>query len=122
MPEPQKLTDTPVGSNVVIRNSNPGQGQGLMRAISARTAWEYEHDETDEQIDAIEELILTVREDEAVQAGDRDTKRGSTFSWSSDTNSGVGNIKIGTMHKDAGTGLWDSEAWDIAPDGTVTEA
>ena len=45
--------------NVVIRKPNPGQGQGLMRAISQRTSWEYEHDETDELGDADTADLLT---------------------------------------------------------------
>lgn len=108
------------GPNTVIRRPNPQQGQGSTRAISARTSWEYEHDETDAQIDAIEEMILTIRSEEGVGDGASLLKRGATFSWTSDTDDGEGNITIGTMYKNP-DGDWVSETWTIAPDGTVNQ-
>jgi hypothetical protein len=107
--------------NVVIRRENPGQGQGSTRAVSARTSWEYEHDETDAQIDKIEEIILSMRDEEGVVTGSSLHKRGATFSWSSDTDDGEGNIKLGTMYKQDGSDDWVCEWWIIAPDGKVTE-
>jgi len=112
---------TPEPENVVIRQPNPGQGQGETRAISARTTWQYEHDETDQQIDFIELKIAEIREQEGVMQGSPGIKRGATFSWTSDTDSGEGNIKLGTMYKQDGSGDWVCEWWIIAPDGTVTE-
>lgn len=109
-----------MAQNVVIRKPNPGQGQGDMRAISQRTGWEYEHDETDEQIDRIEEIILGVREEEAVQMGDPFHKRGVTFSWTSTTDSGEGNILLAMAYRQA-DGLWAQETWNIRSDGTVED-
>lgn len=131
-----------MAQNVVIRKANPGQGQGQMRAISQRTGWEYEHDETDEQIDAIEGLIAQIREQSGA-ATDNDGRdeqglplRGATFSFTSTTDKGVGDIIIGTAYCEDGpadsvvnpgagfpvvTGKqWVSEAWRITPDGKVT--
>jgi len=107
-------------ANTVIRQPNPQQGQGATRAISARTSWEYEHDETDAQIDAIENSILSIREEELVVDGSPGNKRGATFSWTSETAVGEGNITMGTMYQDA-NGDWVCETWTIAPDGTTTE-
>src|SRR5580765_12511 len=111
---------TPEPKNVVIRQPNPGQGQGQTRAISARTAWQYEHDETDEQIDKIEEIILSIREEEGITTGDSLLRRAATFSWTPDDN---GNIHLGTMYKADETpdALWICEWWTIAPGGTVIE-
>jgi hypothetical protein len=114
-------------TNVVIRRPNPGKGQGLTQAISARTGWEYEHDETDEQIDAIEGLIAQHR----AQPGHEE----DTFSWTSSTGDGEGVIRIGTTYHEPGDGVvnlgngqllegrvWVTETWEIDPDGTVRAA
>jgi len=117
-----KTTPPPEPSgNVVIRQPNPTQGQGETRAISERTSWEYEHDETDMQIDVIESKILSIREDEQVVQGSPGVKRGATFSWTSDTDAGEGNIRLGTMYRMDGTGDWVSEYWIIAPDGSIVD-
>lgn len=108
-------------SNVVIRKENPGQGQGTMRAVSARTGWEYEHDETDDQIDAIEGIIAQVREEGSIDENSPGDSRGALFSWTSDTNKGEGNITLATMYKENGSDLWTCESWIIAPGGSITE-
>lgn len=103
--------------NVVIREPNPGQGSGQHRAISARTSWQYEHDETDEQIDVIEEIILSIRAEEGIETGSSLLDRGATFSWSPTED---GNIHLGEMHK-GDDDLWICEFWIIAPDGSIVE-
>lgn len=115
---PQIPTPPP---NVVIRQPNPNQGQGATRAISQRTSWQYEHDETDAQIDFIEKTILTIRQQEGVVQGAPGNQRGATFSWVSDTDTGEGNIKLATSYMQAGSSDWVSEWWVVAPDGSVTE-
>jgi hypothetical protein len=104
-----------------------------MRAVSQRTGWEYEHDETDAQIDAIENLILGIRETEGIKLRDPASKRGATFTWGSSTDEGVGDITIGTSYVVAGEGtvnmrgttlensVWKTERWLISPEGEVTE-
>lgn len=121
--------------NVVIRRESPDLGQGVTQAISARTGWEYEHDETNAQIDAIEDLILTIREEEAGRAPVAlgALKRGDTFTWTSSTDEGDGVITIGTAYIEAGEGVanlgrlglleghvWVQETWQIDPAGKVT--
>ena len=99
-----------------------------------------EHDETDEQINAIETLINQVRADSGA-ATDNDGRddagfplRGATFSWTKDAD---GNIVIGTLSVEDGPAdsvvspggdfppvegkQWVTETWVIAPDGTVSE-
>lgn len=110
------------------------KGQGSTTAVSARTGWEYEHDETDAQINAIEDLILDVREQEGVGLGASPADRGAVFTWSSSTNDGEGVISIATTYAVPGDGsvslggrgvleghVWATEAWEIDPDGTVRE-
>lgn len=126
--------------NPIFRSPNPGMGQGETQAISQATGWRYEHDETDEQIDAIELLINQVRV-ESGAATDNDGRddegmplRGATFSWTRDED---GNMVIATMYVvdgppdsvvSPGAGLppvtgkaWANEVWKIAPDGAVSE-
>lgn len=126
--------------NTIFRFPNPGTGQGEMQAISEATGWRYEHDETDEQIDAIELLISQVRV-ESGAATDNDGRddlglplRGATFSWSRDAD---GNMVISTMYVEDGPAdsvvspgagfdpvegkRWVTETWKIAPDGSVSE-
>jgi hypothetical protein len=100
---------------LVIRRPGAEKGQGETQAISQR-GWEYEHDETDEQIAAIENMIDTIRLEEGVVMGDSYNKRGVVFSWSRQED---GSILIGTTYK-GDDDLWISETWEIAPDGTVT--
>jgi len=131
--------------NTVIRRPTPihstspdgaprSRGQGLYTAISARTGWEYEHDETDEQIDAIEEMIAKIRDEEGVSVANngKDASglplRGATFSWNVDED---GNVVIGTTYVEDGDGVvsvgsrqiegkvWVAETWVISPDGKV---
>jgi hypothetical protein len=102
----------PASKNSILRKPNPGMGQGSMRAISFRTGWEYEHDETDEQIDAIEGLIAQVRAEPG--------KEKATFSWSSSTDDGEGDVRIGCTYLE--DGLWVSEEWVIDPAGRVEAA
>lgn len=129
--------------NVVIRKDNPGQGQGQTRAISQRTSWEYEHDETDAQIDAYEDLVIEVRKDGGVteENGGLDSlglpRKGHTFSHSSTTKVGEGDIIVATAYvedspKDTDCvnvghpiGLvfskrWVSECWKIDVAGKVS--
>lgn len=129
-----------MAKNKVFRSPNPGLGKGKNQAISEKTGWRYEHDETDEQIDAIELLISQVRADSGADT-DNDGRddagfplRGATFSWTTDDD---GNVHISTMSVEDGpedsvvspgggfpsaTGKqWKSETWVIAPDGTVSE-
>lgn len=122
----------------IFRSPNPGLGQGEMQAVSEATGWRYEHDETDEQIAAIELLINQVRADSGA-ATDNDgvdddglALRGATFSWTRDED---GSIVIGTTYAEDGPAdsvavgrsgpvegkQWVSETWNIAPDGTVSE-
>lgn len=126
-------------ANVVIRRDNPGLGQGHQKAISARTAWEYEHDETDEQIDAIEKLIIDTR-NESGAATDNDGRddvtghvlKGATFSWNVEVE--TGDVVISTQWTEPGEGVvnlgskgileasvWVNQVWRISRDGTVTE-
>jgi hypothetical protein len=129
-----------VSSNEIFRTPNPDLGQGEMQAISQNTGWRYEHDETDEQIAAIETLINQVRADSGADTDNdgRDDEgmplRGATFSWTRDEE---GNMVIGTMYVEDGPAdsivspggdfspvegkQWVSEVWKIAPDGTVSE-
>lgn len=116
--------------NVVIRRPNPGIGQGVTSAISARTGWQYEHDETNEQIDAIEQIIAEVREAEGISQGSSQAERGATFTWTSDTDSGEGNIRLATAYVVPGDGevnirgvrltgkVWTHDVWLISPDGS----
>ena len=130
-----------MAKNKVFRSPNPGIGQGETQAVSEATGWRYEHDETDEQIDAIEKLVNQVRV-ESGAATDNDGRddtdgtplRGATFSWSRDD---AGNVAISTMYVEDGPAdsvvspgagyppvegkQWVSETWLIAPDGTVSE-
>lgn len=130
-----------MAENQIFRSPNPGLGQGETQAVSQATGWRYEHDETDEQINAIELLINQVRTDSGA-ATDNDgldddglPLRGATFSWTKDEE---GNIVISTMYVEDGpedsvvshgpdkndvmTGKqWVTETWSIAPDGTVSE-
>jgi hypothetical protein len=127
--------------NEIFRSPNPGLGSGEMQAVSQATGWRYEHDETDEQIAAIELLISQVRA-ESGAATDNDGReddtgfplRGATFSWGRDDE---GNVVISTMSVEDGPAdsvvspgggfapvegkQWKSETWKIAPDGTVSE-
>jgi len=132
--------------NVVIRRPSPPvpgggrerfggtKGQGSTTAISARTGWEYEHDETDEQIDAIEELILKVRKENGVTQGCSPALKGAVVSWNSSTDDGDGDIIVGMTWAVPGDGevnlgsrgileghVWATQKYTIAPDGTVTE-
>jgi hypothetical protein len=128
-----------MAKNNIFRSPNPGLGQGEMQAVSEATGWRYEHDETDEQINAIETLIASVRSDSGADTDNdgRDDQgiplRGATFSWTKDE---AGNVLISTMYaedaKDSvispGGGFdpvegkaWVTETWQIAPDGTVSE-
>ena len=119
-------------TKVAVRTLNAGQGQGKTRAKSHRLGWHYEHDETDAQIEAIEDLITSIREQEGVQSGDPQSKRGATFSWNSSTPEGEGDILIATTYAVPGEGVvvtrggrlenhvWKTERWLISPDGTVT--
>jgi hypothetical protein len=129
-----------VAKNKIFRSPNPGVGQGETQAVSEKTGWRYEHDETDEQIDAIEQLITMVRVDSGA-ATDNDGRdddgfplRGATFSWALDED---GNVVISTMYVEDGPadsvvspggGLppvegkqWATETWRISPDGNVSE-
>lgn len=120
----------PKEKNVVIRSENPGVGNGRHKATSQRTGWEYEHDETDEQIDAIEDLIETIRAEEGVTPDSPQTTRGVTFTWNS-KGPGKADVVIGTAGVVPGDGVvnargqilegavWQSETWTIKPDGTV---
>ena len=122
MAESRKTEPAPEPSgNVVIRQPNPNQGQGSTRAISQRTAWQYEHDETDIQIQVIEDKILSIREEGNVVQGAPGNQRGATFSWTSDTDDGEGNVRLATSYMQAGTDDWVSEWWIIAPDGSIVE-
>lgn len=117
---------------VASRTPSKNRGQGATRAKSIRTGWHYEHDETDAQIAAIEDLIFSIREKEGVELGDPQSKRGATFTWGSSTDEGEGDILIGTTHAVPGDGVvlvrgdrlegfvWKTESWIITPDGTVT--
>lgn len=114
-----------MADNAIFRSPNPDLGQGEMQAVSQATGWRYEHDETDEQINAIELLINQVRADSGA-ATDNDGKdengnvlRGATFSWSRDEE---GNVVIGTSYQQQGSTDWVSEVWTISPDGMVSEA
>jgi hypothetical protein len=124
----------------IFRSPNPGLGSGEMQAVSEATGWRYEHDETDEQIDAIETLVNQVRADSGA-ATDNDgldddglPLRGATFSWVREGD----DILISTMYVEDGPEdsvvsngpnkedvlagkQWVSETWKIAPDGTVSE-
>jgi hypothetical protein len=129
-----------MAENQIFRSPNPGLGQGENQAISQVTGWRYEHDETDEQINAIELLISQVRADSGADT-DNDGKdddgfplRGATFSWSKDED---GNVVIATTYVEDGPEdsvvspgggadpvegkQWVNEIWKIAPDGTVSE-
>lgn len=129
--------------NVVIRKDNPGQGQGRTRAISQRTGWEYEHDETDAQIDAYEDLVKQVRIDGGVTEENRGLSgeglplKGHTFSHSSSTEYGEGDIIVATAYVEDSPDLtsavnagfpygvvfgkrWVSECWRIDKQGNVT--
>jgi hypothetical protein len=129
-----------MATNEIFRSPNPGIGQGFSQAVSQATGWRYEHDETDEQINAIETLINQVRVDSGA-ATDNDGRddngfplRGATFSWVKDE---AGNIVISTMYVEDGPAdsvvtpgggadpvegkQWATETWSIAPDGTVSE-
>lgn len=129
--------------NVVIRKDNPQQGQGRSRAISQRTGWEYEHDETDAQIDAYEDLVVEVRKDGGVTEENRGLgndglpMKGHTFSHSSTTEYGEGDIIVATAWVEdspnntdavnAGFPVgvvygkrWVSECWRIDTKGKVT--
>jgi hypothetical protein len=131
----------PTKKNQIFRSPNPGVGQGENQAISQATGWRYEHDETDEQINAIEALIAHVRE-ESGAATDNDGRdeqgfplRGATFSWTVNED---GYVVIGTLYVEDGpadavvspgagaepvTGKqWAAETWMISSDGTVEEA
>jgi hypothetical protein len=129
-----------MAKNEIFRSPNPGLGQGEMQAVSQTTGWRYEHDETDEQINAIELLINQVREDSGA-ATDNDGRdddgmplRGATFSWTRDED---GIVVISTMYVEDGPAdsvvspggghepvegkQWVSETWKIALDGSVSE-
>jgi hypothetical protein len=130
-----------MAKNKIFRSPNPGLGQGKMQAVSEKTGWRYEHDETDAQIDAIETLIESVRNDSGA-ATDNDGReddtglplRGATFTWNTDEE---GNVVISTIYAEDGPAdsvvspgggfepvsgkQWTNEVWKIAPDGTVSE-
>jgi hypothetical protein len=130
-----------MAKNDIFRSPNAELGQGETQAVSQATGWRYEHDETDEQINAIEKLIGQVRADSGADTDNdgRDDEglplRGATFSWTRDAD---GNMIIGTMYVIDGPAdsivspggdyepafgkQWASETWKIAPDGTVSEA
>lgn len=130
-----------MAENEIFRSPNPGVGQGENQAISQATGWRYEHDETDEQINALEKLMQQIRV-ESGAATDNDGRddagfplRGATFSWTRDED---GNVVVGTMYVEDGPAdsvvspggdmpavegkQWVTEVWNIAPDGNVTEA
>lgn len=128
-------------TNVIIRRPGPsrangGVGQSDEQAISAATGWEYEHGETDEQINAIEGLIQEARTESGASHDNLGTcpdtghcLLGSTFSWTVDADGdvilsaaftkdepgSVVNIR-GTLLADA---AWASHTWVIGTDGTV---
>lgn len=118
----------------IIRRPNPGKGQGESQAISSRTGWEYEHDESDAQINAIEEIILSTRQ-ESGAAHDNDgiddetghVLKGATFSWNVDAD---GDVILATSWTEPGEGVvnlgkrgllegavWRTQRWAIDREG-----
>lgn len=126
-------------ANVIIRRPSPskangGKGQSDEQAISAATGWEYEHGETDDQINAIEALILGARASSGASHENKGScdegrcLRGAAFSWSFVG----GNVKIGTSYMEPLEGGvanhrgvthdgfgWVAETWVIDPAGNV---
>lgn len=119
----------------IFRRPNPGVGQSDVQAISGRTGWEYEHGETDAQIHAIEEIILSTREESgaAVDNDGRDDVtgaplKGATFTFNVDKD---GDVIIGTSWVVEGDGVvnlgsrfgllegyvWKTQLWIIDPEG-----
>lgn len=131
----------------IVRRPNPDRGQGHYKATHTITdvddngveyvvrEWEYEHDETDKQIHAIEELITSVRDESGASTDNDGTDddghplRGALFSWNVDSD---GDVVISTSFTKPSEGsvvshrgvtlentAWASHVWVIGKDGTV---